>query len=191
MEVIAGPIPGENYTSDTKNYPWHRPPEFDDLDEAIEYSAKKLTATNAAIQAMTLAKSGMSLTAIAQTYLMSGMMRGKWTPDYALLMAGPVTHILSLMAKAGDIDYSLGIDDEPVTFGDGFIEVMSELTAEEEAKISMVGAAVDSSEEDIEAPVEAPEESPVGMGGFAGMAAEEAPMAPEMPMDPETEIDMV
>ncbi len=43
MQNFEGPIPGENYTSDTKNYPWHRPPEFDDLDKAIDYIGKRLT----------------------------------------------------------------------------------------------------------------------------------------------------
>ena len=34
-----GPIPGENFTSETKNYPWHRPPEITDYDEALEFAA--------------------------------------------------------------------------------------------------------------------------------------------------------
>ena len=28
----SGPIPGENFTSDERNYPWHRPPEYTDTD---------------------------------------------------------------------------------------------------------------------------------------------------------------
>ena len=31
------PIPGENYTAETKNYPWHRPPDIVDYDEAIDF----------------------------------------------------------------------------------------------------------------------------------------------------------
>ena len=31
------PIPGANYTSDTRNYPWHRPPDITDVDEALEH----------------------------------------------------------------------------------------------------------------------------------------------------------
>ncbi len=41
-KLMDGPIPGENYTADTKNYAWHRPPQFTNMDDAIEYSIKKI-----------------------------------------------------------------------------------------------------------------------------------------------------
>ena len=31
----SGPIPGENFTSDERNYPWHRPPEYTDMDLSL------------------------------------------------------------------------------------------------------------------------------------------------------------
>ena len=31
------PIAGAHYTSDTRNYPWHRPPDITDYDGAVEY----------------------------------------------------------------------------------------------------------------------------------------------------------
>lgn len=34
---FEGPIPGENYLTDTKNYPWHRPPDLIDYDESVSY----------------------------------------------------------------------------------------------------------------------------------------------------------
>lgn len=200
MEMIAGPIPGENYTSDTRNYPWHRAPEFDDLDEAIEYASKKILSRDASLSMMTLAKNGVPLSSVAQMFLMSGVMRGKWTVDYALLMAGPVVHILSLVAKASDITFSLGIEETPIMYSDGFFKAMAELDTEEEAAVStmggMLGSSIDTPDspetplEGSPAPVGQP---PVGMGGFAGAAAGGAPMAPSDGMqtgDVEQEVDV-
>ena len=39
---FEGPIPGENYLTDTKNYPWHRPPDLVDYDEAVSYMLDKI-----------------------------------------------------------------------------------------------------------------------------------------------------
>lgn len=177
--INSGPIPGENYTSDTKNYPWHRPPEFDNLDDAIEYSFKKITDNKTAISMMTLAKNGVPLSTITEIFLMGGIARGKWTPDYALLMAGPLTHILSLMAKAGKIKFTYGFEDEPIHYTDAYFREIKKLTTDEEASAVMMGdmAGGGFGVEEEEEPMQS------GPGGFMsppGQAPEEtAPQAPD------------
>lgn len=110
MNPLNGPIPGENFTGDTKNYPWHRPPEFTDLDKAIDESIKKLMSDEGAIGVITMMQMGVPILAITDMFVTSGISSGKWTPDFALLLAGPVSHILFLMAKGYDIEPNLGID---------------------------------------------------------------------------------
>lgn len=183
MEVISAPIPGENYTSDTKNYPWHRPPEFEDLQEALDYTFKKVTDRETSASMMMLAKNEVPLTAIAQMYLMGGIMRGKWTVDYALLMAGPLVNTLSLMAKAGGIKHTLGIEDKPLEYTDAFFSKMKELDASEQQGSDMMGSMLSDSlsEDDLEAQGDGLEEGGIPSTGFAGMAAQGDPSAP---MDP-------
>ena len=59
------PIPGANYTSDTRNYPWHRPPDITDLDEALEYIMDRLTETDAGMRYMSLIEAGTPVTTSA------------------------------------------------------------------------------------------------------------------------------
>lgn len=106
------PIPGENYTSDTKNYPWHRPPEFTDLDDAIEMTFKKLLSKKGSFGLLTMMKGGMDVATLTDIYVTSGIGSGKWTPDFALLLAGPVAHIIYLMGKSYGIKVDLGIKDD-------------------------------------------------------------------------------
>jgi len=103
-----GPIPGENYTSDTKNYPWHRPPEFTDLDEAIDYIGKRLTKQESAVGFLSMAEAGISISDLTQMFLMSGVGAGKWTLDYALLLAGPTAHIIRTIVKAYGLKVNMG-----------------------------------------------------------------------------------
>ena len=55
---------------------------------------------------------GVPITGLTQLFLISGMGAGKWTLDFALMLAGPVAHIMVLMAKAYGIDYKLGLDNK-------------------------------------------------------------------------------
>jgi hypothetical protein len=156
---MDGPIPGENFTSDTKNYPWHRPPEYTTLDDAIEASFKKLTEENAAYGILTMLELGMSVAHLTESFLMSGIGAGKWTPDFAILMAGPISHIIYLMAKGYDIDCDMGIDTEyrgPTT-------AFFEATKKDKKKIEEATAGID---------VEAIKGS-APSGGFMGMKARE------------------
>ena len=105
------PIPGANYTSDTRNWPWHRPPDITDVDEALEYVMETLTKTDAGMRYMGMVEGGLSLVSVADIVVTLGIGRGKWTPDFALLVAGPVTRMLEILAKSYKIEYDLGIED--------------------------------------------------------------------------------
>lgn len=105
-----GPIPGENYTSDTKNYPWHRPPEITNIDDGIEASAAQLMSEEGSSGIVTMLQAGLPISTLTDIFVTSGIGAGKWTPDFAILLAGPVSHIIQLMAKGYGVDADLGID---------------------------------------------------------------------------------
>jgi hypothetical protein len=109
-----GPIPGENYTSDTRNYPWHRPPELTSLDAAVEASIKQLTQRESAYSLLTMLQSGVTVVQATDLFVTSGIGAGKWTPDFALMLAGPVSHMIKLMADGYGIKYDMGIEDNPI-----------------------------------------------------------------------------
>ena len=111
--IPDGPIPGENYTSDTRNYAWHRPPEITDLDKGIEAAIKQLTKPDQATTLLTMLEAGVTVVQATDIFLTSGMAKGKWTLDYALLLAGPVSHIIKLMAETYEIKYDMGLSDKP------------------------------------------------------------------------------
>lgn len=115
-EVNTGPIPGENFTSDTKNYPWHQPPEFTDLNKALDMLGKKLTDFKRANGILSIVEMGVPLTRVADMLLTAGIGEGKWTPDFALLLAGPVTRMIELICIGFEVEYTLGIEEDPDDF---------------------------------------------------------------------------
>ena len=66
LNPFDGPIPGANYTSDTKNYPWHRPPEVSDLDDAIELFSKRITNEDVLPKVITMMEIGLPVVRIAE-----------------------------------------------------------------------------------------------------------------------------
>lgn len=175
--VPTGPIPGENYTSDTKNYPWHRPPEINDLDTAVEAIMKQLATRETSYSLLTVLQAGVPVVTAADIFLTNGIGAGKWTPDIALLLAGPTAHIMKIMADDYGIQYDMGIDeDAPPTIE--FLKAKSEIDPKRAVNIAEnVAGQVDS--------FKAKAEQQMGkqMGGFAGMEKPEGMAHEANPMD--------
>lgn len=113
----AGPIPGENYTSDTRNYPWHRPPEIETYDGTVEYVMERMTDETTAEIVYSLMGMGRPLTNIVAGLMMQGIGRGKFQIDMAILAAGPVYRYLQALAESEGISYETGLDGDrtPIT----------------------------------------------------------------------------
>lgn len=166
----SGPIPGENYTSDTKNYPWHRPPEVSNIDDAIELSTKQLMSEEGSVGLVTMMQAGIDIATLADTFVTSGIGAGKWTPDFAILLAGPVSHIMQLMAKGYGIDADLGIDLPKNTKTISYVKALQE----DNDKINEVYKTLN----DPQAVAQI-EETVKGMMGMAQAKSQEAPAMPQ------------
>jgi hypothetical protein len=110
--MMDGPIPGENYTSDTKNYPWHRPPEYTTTDEAIDYVVKVFSREEAIASTVTMMEIGIDISTITDLFVTKGISEGKWSVDTGLVIAGPIAHILVIMAKKYGVPVKLGLNSE-------------------------------------------------------------------------------
>ena len=117
-----GPIPGENFTSDTRNYAWHRPPEHVDLDAAIEDMFKKIMEPKAAHALLTFLEMGMTVATATNILTLKGVEKGKWTVDTMLLLSGPTARMIELMAKDAGIKYRMGLDDDEPAPTSAFFE---------------------------------------------------------------------
>jgi len=158
---LDGPIPGENYTSNTKNYAWHRPPEITDMDKAIEASIKQLTSRKGAYSILNMLQAGVTIVQATDMFVTSGVMAGKWTVDFAILLAGPVARMMEIMAKDAEITFALGLDEEPLPTI-SFYKKQNELT---KATTDKAAEAVMAQKSTIKPPMEAPAET----GGFMGV----------------------
>lgn len=110
--INSGPIPGANMTSDTKNYPWRQPPKYADVNDAMDFLAKKITKFKVANGLLTMVELGIPVVSVAQVVLMQGVAEGMWTVDFALLLCGPLCRMIELICIGFDVDYELGIEED-------------------------------------------------------------------------------
>jgi len=149
-EVMSGPIPGENYTSDQRNYPWHRPPEFTDLDECLKIASKKIFNKESARGLLTMMEMGVPITSLTSAFVLSGIGGGKWTPDYAMLLAGPISHMMVLLARSEDIEYTLGTEEKVAPPGATFFKEAQKTSAKLRTIDSILPEVQDKMEETVE-----------------------------------------
>lgn len=147
VKNFDAPIPGENFTSDTKNYPWHRPPEIVDYDEAIDNTLKMLSGEQQIKSVMALLGAEVSLPTIVDMVLTGQIANGKIPIDLGILIAGPVARFIEIMAKMYDIEYTMGKDDEPTPPTAAYLRkvINQNMEEEDEGEAEVVSEALSTS----------------------------------------------
>ena len=190
ISVTDAPIPGENFTSDTKNYPWHRPPQYTSMNEAFEYIVEQIGEEDVSTSIMTMLEIGVPVSRLVDMLLTAGIGGGKFTVDYAILMAGPLSHVICLMARRMDIEVDLGVNKKRKAPTKAFFDALERSQNSDEA--GQVGADIAGSMGLGGAPEGSPQEPvPAGPPATGLMGAPAAPTAPapaapqEAPVAPE------
>ena len=112
MRMFSAPVAGANYTSDTRNYPWHRPPDITDYDEAVGYLINKLKDPDQHELVFSLMDLDFTITTIVSTILMQGIAKGKFPIDLAIIIAGPLARYISIIADGEGVKYDMGLGDD-------------------------------------------------------------------------------
>lgn len=100
--TFDGPIPGENYTADTRNYPWHRPPQYSGFDETVAAMLDRLNSEREGELIYSLLDLEVPVYLITSNFLMRHVMRGFIGIDMAILAAGPIARMIEIIAKGNN-----------------------------------------------------------------------------------------
>ena len=109
---FSAPIPGANFTTDTRNYGWHRPPEITNFDDGVEYLIRKMDDPDQSDLIFSLIEMKTPITVIVSTLMLQAISRGKIPIDLGILMSGPVARYIEILAKSEGLPYEMGADDK-------------------------------------------------------------------------------
>jgi hypothetical protein len=108
---LEAPIPGGNFTSDTRNYSWHRPPDIVDYDEAVAYMIEKIDEPEQIELVFAMLGIDAHITTVVNVLLLQAVSKGKMGIDLAILIAGPLARYIEIAAKDVGIKYEMGTED--------------------------------------------------------------------------------
>tara|TARA_R100001377_G_scaffold61219_1_gene37271 strand:- start:256 stop:846 length:591 start_codon:yes stop_codon:yes gene_type:complete len=111
MQKLEAPIAGANYAADTRNYPWHRPPDITEYDEGVDYLITKMQEAEELELVYALLNIDSTVVTVVASVLMQGVARGKFSIDLAILMAGPIARYVGILADEAEIKYDMGVSD--------------------------------------------------------------------------------
>tara|TARA_Y100000361_G_scaffold151049_1_gene167738 strand:+ start:2246 stop:2797 length:552 start_codon:yes stop_codon:yes gene_type:complete len=104
QDPFDSPIPGQSLTDEPGKWPWDKPPEMTDVDDAVAFIVGKvLDNPEAREQVEKLMMAGMPIESITNTLAFAGFAEGKWTPDVAELTKPPVSAFLVALAFESNI----------------------------------------------------------------------------------------
>ena len=103
---IQRPIPGQSLTNSPDSpYPWEQPPEFTEIQPAIESLYVSLTEDDAYEAIVDLIDADNTIADAAQVVLYAGFEEGLWNPDLMTLLIEPTMYlIMGLVERAGRLE---------------------------------------------------------------------------------------
>lgn len=103
--MFSVPIPGHSLTHEPKNMAWEKPPQFVQVDEAMNFLMEQILEPRYLKQLLMLMNAGMSIEAVTRTIIMTGFATGKWTPTLGMLLYKPLMlALISIAKRAGLVD---------------------------------------------------------------------------------------
>lgn len=111
-EIFDGPLGGEAWTKEPQSMPYDRPPQFADLDAALDDMFKRFRRPNVTKKLLNLLETGMPVDILAESVLGSGFTEGRYGAPILTQMAAPTAVILWRMAESAGIEPKLSTDPE-------------------------------------------------------------------------------
>lgn len=113
MQALNGPIPGQSLTTTPKNFPWERPPEIVDPEEAIQMHITRLSDPEMLEDVLdTLEFEEIDIQTLVVGIMRGAVANGIHTIDVGMMVAPVVHEFIKQAAKAAGVDAEDGFEDK-------------------------------------------------------------------------------
>lgn len=108
--MFEAPIAGMSLTSELGATPWQHPPQYNTVEEALDYYAPRILNPDVKQDLLNVMEMGIPLTTIAQALQMGGTMEGKHTIDVGILVTPVLVEMLAYLADTENAEYKSGLE---------------------------------------------------------------------------------
>ena len=107
---IDAPITGQSLTAPLGDRPWQNPPEYVEVEDALEYYIPKVLDPEFSVELLDIIKMCIPLTTIANSMQNASVMEGIHNVDVGILALPAIVELLALVAKENDVPYKTGLE---------------------------------------------------------------------------------
>lgn len=103
LESFDLPIPGQSLTAEQGQMAYERPPQFTNVDDAMDFLFNKVTSPKIQRDLLRMMDAGVPITILMEPILLTGAQEGKWSMDMVLALVEPLSIILYGLGKRAGI----------------------------------------------------------------------------------------
>ena len=108
--MFDAPIPGMSLTHELGARPWQSPPQYNTVEEALDYYIPRLQSEEVTSQLLDVLEMGIPVSTIANTMQLAGVMEGKHTIDVGMLLLPVLVELIMMIGDTAKVDYTTGMD---------------------------------------------------------------------------------
>ena len=109
---LNAPIPGQSLMTEPKKFPYERPPEFVDPEDALEQHLERLVDPKRQEALLGMLDAGATVSMLTEGILRGAVANGVHTIDVSMII-GPVIHeFIKSTAKKAGVEFEEGLEDE-------------------------------------------------------------------------------
>ena len=110
QQLFDAPIPGQSLTGEVGAYPWEQPPQYNTVEEVLDYYLPKLSDMDSSIELYESIDEGVPITAAVDLLLTVGNMQGSHTLDVSTLAAPVLVEFMTNVSDKLGIKYKVGTE---------------------------------------------------------------------------------
>jgi hypothetical protein len=152
--MIQAPIPGQSLTTPPGNFPYERPPEINDPEEAIQMHLTRLNNSEMRSDILDALELDVSVRELTEGILRSAVAEGIHSIDTSLIVAPVVHEFIRLVATEEGVEFDEGLVDKKEE------EKRTKAVTVAKAKKMLSKFLKENPEEKVEAPLEEEEMAP-------------------------------
>lgn len=130
--MLDAPIPGMSLTHELGARPWQNPPQYNTIEEALDYYIPRLQSDEVSEQLLDVMEMGIPVTVIANTMQLAGVMEGKHTIDVGMLLLPVLVELIMLIGDSAKIKYTSGLEKDKKVRSSLVDNAIERFTTEEE-----------------------------------------------------------
>tara|TARA_R110002110_G_scaffold338195_1_gene548642 strand:+ start:421 stop:951 length:531 start_codon:yes stop_codon:yes gene_type:complete len=105
---LDAPVAGMSLTAELGARPWQKPPQYNTVDQAVDYYITRLNTEDVSEQVIDVLEMGVSVSKLANIIQLGSVMEGIHSIDVGVLVTPVIIEFIKLIGDSSNVEYKSG-----------------------------------------------------------------------------------